>query len=178
MRGQGAQILILVRRKIGNEQMPAIAQHARGFGDDPLGFVGKVQRLMDNHRIDAGVGNRQREEIALHQIDRHRLIRQFGARDAQHFGAAVERGDPLRGRREDFGHAPGAGADVEQMAQRAPVHHRDHRILDLAFGDMARPDRVPFGRMVGEIAFGHRRALGANRGKPARILRDHQRLAR
>ena len=64
------------------------------------------------------------------------------------------------------------------MAQRAPVHPRDHRILDLAFGDMARPDCVPFGRMVGEIAFGHRRALGTNRGKPARILRDHQRLAR
>ena len=158
--------------------MPAIAQHAGGFGDDAFGFVGKVQRLMDNHRIDAGVGDGQCEEIALHQIDRHCLIRQFGARDAQHFGAAVERGDPLRRWCEDFGHAPRAGADVKQMAQRAPVHHRDHRVLDLAFGDMARPDRIPFGRMVGEIAFGHRRALGANRGKPARILRDHHRLAR
>src|SRR3546814_15240326 len=64
------------------------------------------------------------------------------------------------------------------MAGPAVVHPGQHRRLDLAFGDVAGPDRIPFGGMVGEIAFGRRRAVCADRREPARIVRDDQSLAR
>src|SRR3546814_1195013 len=71
-----------------------------------------------------------------------------------------------RGRRENLRHPARARADVEQMAEPAVVHHRQHRRLDLALGDVARADRVPFGGMFGEIALGGGDALGADRREP------------
>src|SRR3546814_9293091 len=83
-----------------------------------------MERLMNDDAVDAGIGDRQLEKVALQQVDRHRLPLQLGARDAQHFGAAVERGDPARGRREDFGHPPRPGADVEQVPE--PARSEEH----------------------------------------------------
>ncbi len=64
------------------------------------------------------------------------------------------------------------------MAEAAVVHHRQHCGFDFALGDMARPDRVPFGGMLGEIAFGRRDTLVAHRRQPPSIMRDDARFAR
>ncbi|MBB6427665.1 hypothetical protein HDC35_003417 [Sphingopyxis sp. JAI128] len=58
------------------------------------------------------------------------------------------------------------------MPQPAIVHHRQHRGLDLALGDMARPDGVPFGSMVGKISRGSGGALSPDRGQPPRVIRN------
>ena len=166
-----------MRREIDDQQVPAAAQHARRLGDHAVGFVREMERLMDDDAVGAGVGKRQVQEIPLNQVYRQRLARQFRARDAEHFGAAIERGDPARGGRENLRHPARSRTDVEEMTEPAIVHHCEHRGLDLALGDMARPDRIPFGGMFGEIALGRRRALVAHRSQPARIVRDHQRLA-
>src|SRR3546814_9767421 len=76
-------------------------QHPARLGDHAVGLVREMKRLVDDDAVDAGIGDRQLEEVALEQIDGHRLSLQLRARDAQHFGAAVERGDPARGRRDE-----------------------------------------------------------------------------
>src|SRR3546814_3600712 len=80
--------------------MPAAAQHARRLGDRAVGLVREMQRLMDDDAVDARIVHRQVQEIALDEVDRDRLAGELGASDAQHVGAAVERGDAARGRRE------------------------------------------------------------------------------
>lgn len=164
MRRKYAQFLILVRREIDDEEMPAAAQHPCRLRDHAVGLVREVQRLMDDDAVDARIVHRQRQKIALHQVDRDRLIGQFGARETQHFRAAVERGDAPRGRRENLCHPASARSDVEQMTEPAPRHHRQHRGFHLALCDVAGADRVPFGGMFGEIARGGGRAVVADGG--------------
>ena len=44
---------------------------------------------------------------------------------------------------EQFDHPPGAGADIDQPADRLVAKRRGDRLLDLAFGDVERADAVP-----------------------------------
>src|SRR3546814_7996512 len=80
-----------------------------------------MQRLMDDDAVDRRILHRQVQKIGLDKVERHRLIRQPGAGDAQHVRAAVERGDMARGRRENVRHPSRAGADVEQMRSEEPT---------------------------------------------------------
>src|SRR3546814_16682830 len=70
--------------------MPAAAQHPPRLRDHPIGFMREMQRLMDDDAVDRRIGHRQVQEIALVEVDRHRLVSQLGARDAPPVGAAVE----------------------------------------------------------------------------------------
>ncbi len=85
MRREAPQFLVFMRREIDDEQMPAAAQHAARFGNHAVGFVREVQRLMDDDAVDAGVDDRQVQEVALEQVDGNRLPFELGARDPQHF---------------------------------------------------------------------------------------------
>src|SRR3546814_4792332 len=69
VRREGAQFLILVRREIDDEQMAAAAQHPARLGDHAVGLVREMKRLVDDDAVDAGIGDRQLEEVALEQID-------------------------------------------------------------------------------------------------------------
>src|SRR3546814_19848867 len=84
-----SQLLILVRREIDDEQMPAAAQHARRLGDRAVGLVREMQRLMDDDAVDARIVHRQVQEIALDEVDRDRLAGELGDRADKHVGAAV-----------------------------------------------------------------------------------------
>ena len=77
-----------------------------------------------------------------------------------------ERSMPIacaRARAEQLDHPPGAGADIDQPAERRAAERPVDRPLDLAFGDMKRADLVPHLGMRGEIAVGGFGALGADR---------------
>src|SRR3546814_8832110 len=62
------------------------------------------------------------------------------------------------------------------MIRRPPRSTRTDTLFP--YTTLFRSDRVPFGGMFGEIALGGGDALGADRREPARVVRDHQRLAR
>ena len=49
-------------------------------------------------------------------------------------------------RAEQFEHAPGAGAEIEQRADRLVGERRADRFLDRGVGDMQLADAVPLAR--------------------------------
>ncbi len=73
---------------------------------------------------------------------------------------------------EQFEHAAGAGAEVEQRAER-PVGERgaDFRLHGLV-GDVQLADAVPFGRVRLEIGLRGGRARGADLAEPLAVARD------
>ena len=92
----------------------------------------------------------------------------------QHFRRAVD-ADRLRGARpEQLDHPAGAGADVDQPAERPVAERAVDRLLDLAFGDVERADLVPHLGMGGEIA---RRRLRRGRRGPRRAAPRRRRTA-
>ena len=119
-------------------------------------------------------GERQRIHVALAQLGIVEPgLGQLGAGEAEHFGAAVDAERLLGAGREQFDHPPGAGADVDQAADRRVRRARGgDRRLDLALGDVERAQRVPLAGMAGEIALGGGGAVGAHRGEPGGIGRD------
>ena len=72
---------------------------------------------------------------------------------------------------------PGAGADVDQPAERPLAERAVDRALDLALGDVERADLVPDLGMAGEIAVGGLGALGAD-GLGAGRVGSEQRAGR
>ena len=80
-------------------------------------------------------------------------------------------------RPEQLDHPAGAGADIDQPAERPSAERTVDRPLDLALGDVERADLVPHFGVAGEIAVGRLGALGADRLGPRRIGGE-QRLRR
>ena len=76
---------------------------------------------------------------------------------------------PARRRGEQFDHPAGAGADVDQAAERGLAERAATRRLDLALGDVERAQRVPIGGVAGEIAGRGGGAVGAHRGEPGGV---------
>ena len=62
---------------------------------------------------------------------------------AQHLRRAVDADRLRRARAEQLDHPSGAGADIDQPAERALAQRAVDRALDLAFGDVERADLVP-----------------------------------
>ena len=98
-------------------------------------------------------------------------------RQPQHLGRAVDADRLGCARAEQLDHPAGAGADVDQAAERPFAKRAVDRPLDLALGDMERADLVPHLGMAGEIAVGGLGALGAD-GFGARRVGGEQRLRR
>ena len=100
---------------------------------------------------------------------------QLDPREAQHFRRAVDADRLRRARAEQFDHPPGAGADIDQPAERPLAKRAVDRALDLALGDVERADRVPHLGVGGEIA--RRRPRRGRRG-PRRAGRRRRRTGR
>ena len=75
-------------------------------------------------------------------------------------------------RSEQFKHASGAGADIEQITRREPADNVDEHCLDFGLIDVERPYPVPVRRVVTEIRGGQFRAMALDRRKPLQIERD------
>ena len=80
-----AQIFQIVGREVGDQQVPARTQHARRLGNGAGGVVGKVQDLVNGHRVERGVGEVELVHVALaqRQIFQARPF-QVDARHRQH----------------------------------------------------------------------------------------------
>ena len=115
------------------------------------------------------VGERQRIHVALAQARLDAGGLELDPGKPEHLRRAVD-ADRLAGARaEQFDHPAGAGADVDEAAERPLAKRAIDRALDLALGDVERADLVPDLGVAGEIAVGSLGALGADRFGPRRV---------
>ena len=75
-------------------------------------------------------------------------------------------------RAEQLQHAAGAGAEIEQRAERPVGKRRADRLLHRLVGDMQLADAVPFGGMAREIFLRGGGARRAHRGEPLAVAGD------
>ncbi len=168
MRVAFAQLLERMRREIDDRDARAGRRNPASLVEHGLRVLGIMQHLVQQDRVGRGIGQRQRVKIALDQIDRTALhMLQLGARQTQHFRAAVDGGAVVGGGAEQFDHPPGAGADIEQPAERAVVDHGGQCGLDLGLGHIERADRIPLAGVLREEI---RRALIAHGANRAQLL--------
>ena len=136
MRMLVAQEFERVRREIDNDQTAARPQHPRRLGNRGGRPIGIMQHLVDDGRIKRRIGKRQ----LIHVAQPDDAVRQAGpldvdARDGEHLARLIDAQRVGDTRPEQLEHAPGAGADIEQIARReradehrrAPPRLRPHR---------------------------------------------------
>ena len=110
-----AQEFQIVRREIDHQQPPLRAQRARGFGDRTRPIIEEVQHLMDHDDIEGILRHRQFVNIALpHAAMLQPDALQPRARQREHVERHVDAEPALDLRAEQFEHAPGAGAKIEE----------------------------------------------------------------
>ena len=73
---------------------------------------------------------------------------------------------------EQLEHAPSAGTEIEQRADRLVGERRADRRFDRGVGDVKLADAVPLGRMPPEIVLRGGGARGAHRREPLAVARD------
>ena len=169
VRVAGAQVLALVRREIGHQQGSAGRKHPRRLGDRRRRRMGVVQHLVDDDAVGAAVGQRKRVHVALAQARQDARRFQLDPRQPQHFRGAVDPDRLLGARPEQLDHSAGAGADIDQPPERPVAERALHRLLDFAFGDVERADRVPHFGVGGEITGRGFGAVGADGVEPRRV---------
>ena len=94
------------------------------------------------------------------------------ARQQQHVERQIEAEPALDLRAEQFEHAPGAGAEVEQRAERLAGERRADRLFDRCVGHVQLADAVPFGGVRAKISLRRGGARLAHRGEPRAVARD------
>ena len=168
-----AQEFESMRGEVDDDEDAVRPQHPRGFGDRRGGPVGIMQDLMDDDRIERGVGKRQ----LIHVAEPNDAVVKPGPFeiDAGHGEHLARLVDPQRmsdARAENLDHAAGPGADIEQILRRGGRDDLGQRRLDLALVDVERADLVPLRGIVAEIGGGEFGALALDRGQPLQIKRD------
>ncbi len=118
-------------------------------------------------------GQRQIVDVALP----HAAIFQAGAlepvaREQQHVEREIEAEPALDVGPEHFEHAPGAGAEIEQRAERLVGKRRADRVLHRFVGDVQLADAIPFRGMRAEISLRGGGARLPHRGEPLAVARD------
>ena len=91
-----------------------------------------------------------------------------GARQRQHVERQIEAEAALDVGREQFEHAAGAGAEIEQRAERLVGQRRADRVFDRGVGDMQLADAVPLGGVAAEIILRRGGARARARRRAAR----------
>ncbi len=74
-------------------------------------------------------------------------------------------------RRKQFEHAAGAGAEIEQRADRPVGERGADGVFDRGVGDMELADAVPFRGVAAEIVLRRGGARGAHRGQALAVAR-------
>ena len=115
-----AQELEIVRREVDDQQAALRPQHARGLADRARAVVEEVQHLMDDDDVERVARQREVVDVAL----AHAAMLEPGAvepraRQRQHVERQIDAEAALDIGPEQFEHAPGAGAEIEQRAERA-----------------------------------------------------------
>ena len=114
-----AQEFKIVRREIDHHQAAGRRQHARGLADRARAVFEKVQHLMHEHDVEGFARQREIVDVALaHAAMFQARAIEPRAREAQHVGRQIDAEPALDRGAEQFQHAPGAGAEIEQRAHR------------------------------------------------------------
>ena len=161
--------------EIDHQERSSGGKHPRRFGNRRRRRVGIMEHLVNDDRVGALVGERKRIHVALPKARRNPRRLELHACEPKHVRRAVDPDRLARARPEQLDHPAGAGADIDQAAERPVAERVVDRPLDLAFGDVERADLVPDFGMAGEIAIGGLGALGAD-GLGARGVGSEQRL--
>ena len=94
------------------------------------------------------------------------------ARQQQHVERQIEAEPAFDFLAEQFEHAAGAGAEIEQRAERLVGERCADRVFDRVVGDVQLADAVPFGGMRAEIGLRRGGAGLAHRGEPLAVARN------
>ena len=97
-----------------------------------------------------------------------------GARQQQHVERQIDAEPALDDRAEQFQHAAGAGAEIEQRAERPVGERVADRVLDRLVGDMQLADAVPLRGVRAEVVLRGGGARGPHRGEPLAVARDRR----
>jgi len=156
-----------MRREIDQHKTAVRPQHARRLGDDRCRPVGVVQHLMDHDRVERRVGKRQ----LIHVAEPHLGVLEpgpfeIGPRHCQHLARQVNAEPPFDPGRQNFEHAAGTGADVEQIAWIGAVDYIDECGFDLAFVDVELADAMPARCVLAKIGNRQIGAQALDRAQP------------
>ena len=147
-----AQKFKIVRSEINDQQAPAGLEHARGFADRASAVVEEVQHLMDDDRIERIGRQCEIVDVALaHAAMLQARALDARARQRQHVERQIDAEAALDVGAEQFEHAPGAGAEIEQRAERLVGERIGDRAFDCGVGDVQLADAIPFGGVGAEI---------------------------
>ena len=165
-------------REIDDQQSAAGSEHACSLGDDVARTLGIMQHLVDHRRVEGRARQRQLVHVALadRAVAELRAL-EIDPRHRQHLAREIDADGPLDPRREDLEHAPGAGADVEEVADTVSRKERGERRLDLALLDIERADPVPLRGVGAEIGPRLRLALTLDGGEAFAIEGERRILA-
>ena len=94
------------------------------------------------------------------------------ARHGQHVEREVEPQAALDLGAEQFEHPAGAGAEIEQRAERCAGERRANLRLDRLIGDVQLADAVPLGGMTAEIGLRGGGTVGPHGGQPLAVAGD------
>src|SRR5262249_42905241 len=92
----------------------------------------------------------------------------------EHVEGKIETEAALDLRAEQLEHAAGAGAEIEQGADRGIRQRREDRHLDRLIGDMELANAVPLRRALAEIVLRRGCALRAHGSEALTIAREHR----
>jgi hypothetical protein len=155
------------------------AEQARRLGDGGGGLLRVMQHLVEDHRVGDALASGSAYMSPWRSSASDAGLGELDAGEAQHLGRAVdaERALSAGGAAEQLEHPAGAGADVDQLADRPVAQARGRRRPRPRFGDVERAKLVPIGGVAREIAFGGGGAVGLDGGEAARRRRSTRRPA-
>ena len=169
-----AQEFLLVGVEVDGDEASRGRERARGLGQRPGRVVEEMQDLMNDDEVVAVALDRRRVDVALPELHvaKARLV-DAAARQRQHRRALIDADGADRARSEQFQHAPGAGAQIEQAAERLFADERQKRRLDPFLGRVQGADAVPVGRLLGEIGRGLLAPRLARDFEPGAVAGEH-----
>ena len=143
--------------------------------DGARAVVEEVQHLVDDNRVEAVLRQREVVDVALaHAAMPEPRAIEARARQRQHVEGEIEAEAALDARPEQFEHAPGAGAEVEQRVDRDVGQRAADCRLDRFVGDVELADAVPLRGVAAEIGLRGGVALGAHGGEALAVARERR----
>ena len=172
MRVQGAQLIELVCGEVRDQQASTGTQQARGVDDRLAWIVEQMQHVVHHRYVEAPRLEWGPVQVAMADGGTGELrLAERGARELEHVVVNIQPDALLAVRRQQLEDATGAGADVQQAADRPLLHeHVQHRTLDCRLTDVG--PREPRARRRGPCGrrWPPRRAPAAHqpeqRGRP------------
>lgn len=164
-----AQHFVSVRGEVDHEKPAAGAQKPSRLADCAVGRVREMEKMMQDHAVGAVVRQGQSVHIALPQIGGDLHVGQLGAGEAEHLRTPIDADRMLRPAAEQFQHPTGAGADIDERAERSLRQQFAYGALNLRFGDVQRANGVPLLGPAVEIGGGLSRPFVTNGRQPLAV---------